>query len=903
MIGSTLSHYKILGKLGEGGMGVVYRAEDTKLKREVALKVLPAELGSSRERLERFQREAEALAALDHPGIVTIHSVEEADGVHFLTMALVEGKSLDRLIPRNGLEPKSLCRIAEAVAEALATAHEKGIVHRDLKPTNIMVGKDMRVKILDFGLAKLQVGDEQADESASTLVMTQDGEVMGTFPYMSPEQAEGLSIDQRSDIFSLGVVLYEMATGRRPFTGETRARLLSAILRDAPPALEDVNPELPRQLNRIITQCLDKDPARRFQTAQGLCNQLRALSKEIELGESTPSASGSSLSPAVPARSRATWKWAAGIVMAALLAGLGGWWASDPGGGQDLVPDNRPAAQKDLLAIAALPFENLGPEEDAYFAAGITDEISSRLASVHGVSVRSRTSVAQYDRRGKTIGQIGKELVVDYLLAGTVRWAPATDGSSRRVLISPRLLRTADDTELWANTYEPMMEDIFAVQAEIASNVLDQLGIALDAERATPEGRGTRSIEAYELYLRAEGYFRRAMELFDGRGSELQLAIRLYDQAIELDPSFALAQAAKARAQGQRYFWFVDRRPELLDESRESAQRALELVPDLPEAHLALGGYFRNSREYEEALYEYELARKGRPGDPDIAFEIATVHMSRGDPEAAIIAYGKAVELDPRRGQIYCHTGAAHMAMGDLDTSETSHQRAFVVEPHRACPYSCMAILIFNREGGNTVKMREFLDNLPETVDQNDPLISYMWILLDMMDGRFREALTRTTEKKVFEFANFYYPGALLRGHIYRLMGQPQQALESYAEARALLDVQRRDRPGDLRIHISLGLALAGLSEKDEAEREGRRAIELSGEDVFSGRFLFRDLARIQVMAGRHEAALDTLERLFRTPNMMLVPEIQRDPLLQPLRGNPRFDGLQKVTTVPTSAL
>ena len=279
MIGQTLAHYRITAAIGAGGMGEVYRATDTKLGRDVALKVLPAEMAGSPERLERFQREAKALAALDHPGIVTVHSVEEAVGVHFLTMQLVEGQPLDKLIPEAGMPGERILGIATALAEALAAAHDKGIVHRDLKPANVMVTKDGRVKVLDFGLARM-AGPQAEPSSGSELptdLRTREGVVMGTVPYMSPEQVSGLAVDHRTDIFSLGIILYEMATGQRPFQGRSSAELASAILRDAPRPLGELRSDLPVGLGPVIDRSLQKSPADRFPSALELREALRAL--------------------------------------------------------------------------------------------------------------------------------------------------------------------------------------------------------------------------------------------------------------------------------------------------------------------------------------------------------------------------------------------------------------------------------------------------------------------------------------------------------------------------------------------------------------------------------------------------------------------------------------------------
>jgi serine/threonine protein kinase len=316
LVGRTLSHYEITAKLGEGGMGEVWRATDAQLDREVAIKVLPEKVASDAETLERFRREAKAIAALNHPNIVTIHSVEQADGVHFLSMEMVEGKSLDRMLSASGFDLESLLDVAIQIADALASAHEKGVVHRDLKPANVMVTSDGRVKVLDFGLAKLA----QQEEGEETQLMTQAGMVLGTVPCMSPEQVQAKTVDQRSDIFSLGIVLYEMATGERPFRGDNPASVISAVLKEHPPVLTAVKRELPNHLGRIVRRCLEKDPERRYQSTKDLRNDLKGLRDELTSGELWPAWSTPS-----PSAAERFWKRVAaglGLVAAVFASGL-----------------------------------------------------------------------------------------------------------------------------------------------------------------------------------------------------------------------------------------------------------------------------------------------------------------------------------------------------------------------------------------------------------------------------------------------------------------------------------------------------------------------------------------------------------------------------------------------------
>jgi serine/threonine protein kinase len=377
-----LLHYRINAAIGAGGMGEVYRATDTKLGRDVALKVLPQELTSAPERLARFQREARVVAALNHPNVVTLYSVEESDGIHFLTMELIEGQPLNRLIKGNGLAVERIVQIASALAEALVAAHEKGILHRDLKPANVMVTNEGWVKVLDFGLAK-QLGVETADDATLTsAAQTQAGMVMGTPAYMSPEQVSGRLLDHRSDIFSLGVLLHEMATGRRPFEGNSSAELISSILRDSPPFVSDVREDLPPDLARVIRRCLEKDPRHRVQTARDVSNEFREMTRSVSRSSPTP-ASATRTTPA---------------------------------------PDSGAARAEEGFWVAVLPFKYSGGNRDlTALAEGLTEEITTGLSRFSYLRVIARGSTAKYSSASVDVRTIGKELGARYVIEGSLR--------------------------------------------------------------------------------------------------------------------------------------------------------------------------------------------------------------------------------------------------------------------------------------------------------------------------------------------------------------------------------------------------------------------------------------------------------------------------------------------------
>ncbi|HXY10710.1 MAG TPA: serine/threonine-protein kinase, partial [Terriglobales bacterium] len=438
LVGRTVAHYRISAVIGAGGMGEVYRATDTRLGRDVALKVLPLDMARDPERLARFQREARAVAALNHPNVVTVYSVEQSNNVHFITMELIEGQPLERLISANGLPPDRIIEIAGAIAEALAAAHEKGIVHRDLKPANVMVTNEGRVKVLDFGLAKDISADTAKDATMTSAGHTQSGMVMGTPAYMSPEQVSGRPLDHRSDIFSLGVVLHEMATGRRPFEGHSSAELISSILRDTPPTVTDVRPELPSDLARVIRRCLEKDPRYRVQTARDVSNEFRELARASARPSSLPMATSRAIAAADSSGARAD----------------EGFW------------------------VAVLPFKCSGSNQDlAALGEGLTDDIVTNMSKFSYLRVIARSSTAQYAQQTVDVRTAAKELGARYVMEGSIRQA------GTKVRIAVQLVDASTGASLWAETYDRVftpesMLDVFDdVVPRIVATVGDTQGI------------------------------------------------------------------------------------------------------------------------------------------------------------------------------------------------------------------------------------------------------------------------------------------------------------------------------------------------------------------------------------------------------------------------------------------
>ena len=472
MIGNTVSHYKITSQLGEGGMGVVYEAEDTNLGRHVALKFLSPSMANDDNLLQRFQREARAASALNHPNICTIHGIEVHESEHFIVMELLDGESFSDRIRRGSFDIESVLTLGVQIADALESAHSKGIVHRDIKPANIFVTSRGQAKILDFGLAKI---DQQKPDAASNVPtaiadhLTSAGATMGTVAYMSPEQARGEITDARTDLFSFGAVLYQMATGVLPFQGDTSAVMFDAILNRDPSSLETVNPSLPAELGRIICQALEKDRDLRFQSATDLKTALKRLKRDLDSGRHLTEPSG-------------------------------------------ILTTSSPKAIKEQ-SIAVLYFENLsGMKEDEYLRDGITEDITTELSKISGLRTFFRANILPYRDRSVTAGQVGKELGASHVLAGSLRRI------GNRLRINAQLIDAANEFPLWSERYDREMEDVFAVQDEIASKIAAALRITLSPqEQEALAAKPTENTHAYDLYLRGRNYSRRLSRQDNGR--------------------------------------------------------------------------------------------------------------------------------------------------------------------------------------------------------------------------------------------------------------------------------------------------------------------------------------------------------------------------------------------------
>ncbi|MDH3254560.1 MAG: tetratricopeptide repeat-containing serine/threonine-protein kinase, partial [Acidobacteriota bacterium] len=806
MVGRKLKHYKILEQIGKGGMGEVYLAEDLTLERKVALKVLPPEFAADDDRLSRFVKEAKTLAAMNHPGIVTIFSVEEEEGIHFLTMELIEGETLANLIPQGGLSRERFLELSVPIAEAVAAAHARGITHRDLKPANVMVTEDGRVKVLDFGLASAMQseGDEENDLATATMTGIQ-GQVVGTVAYMSPEQAEGKQVDSRSDVFSLGILLFEMAAGKRPFEGDTTLSLLSSILRSDPPVVTDLKPELPRQLGRILSRCLKKDPNRRFQSALGLRSELEALQSE-------------STTPVEIRKPRPGWQplaAAAGILIV-LLSGV--YWLSQRSEWTNLSSSGEPGAEQGArrAMIAVLPFENLGPPEDEYFADGITEEITSRLAMTRGLGVISRDSAVLYAKTEQSTAEIGQELGVDYLLRGSVRWSSAAGGPSR-VRITPRLISVEDDTHLWAGTFDRLFDDIFAIQSEIAARVVEQLDLTvLGADAEGDQGKPTENLDAYQAYLRALSVRTPAGTV--GRCDGYLKRIPHLERAVELDPMFANAWAELALARSSFATHCGDHSDERIAAVRQALDRAVELAPNSWPVLSAQARFaMQIERDYDRAFELLDVADRNQVGDASLAQTKATVLRRQGRWPEAIREFKRSFELDPRNSQTAMQIASAHMYVRSYSQAIEYFDRAIGLSPNDSVSFSRKAWTWWLWRGD----LQEAEATLAVFPGSANDLTEWAWFWQLVYDGKHREALSRLAKYSA-DWINIeveYQPKALLAAQALAFAGDPGRARELFSEARRMIDAELRNSPDNAKLHRALAIACAGLGRKDEALR------------------------------------------------------------------------------------
>jgi eukaryotic-like serine/threonine-protein kinase len=853
-------------------MAIVYLARDIRHKRPVALKVLHPELGAVLG-TERFLREVETAAGLQHPHILPVFDSGETAGRLWYTMPYVEGESLrDRLKREVQLPVEDAVRLTREVAEALDYAHRHGVVHRDIKPDNILLTEG-HASVADFGIAK-------AVSSAGGETLTQTGTAVGTPAYMSPEQASpGAPLDGRSDIYSLGCVLYEMLAGEPPFTGPSSQAIIARHCADPPRSMRVVRPGVPLALERAVERALAKVPADRFQTAGEFARSLALPEVSPPAASAPPAAYGPEATSAAPLKPKPRRRMPAGLAALAIgvLLGLGlllAWFRTRPEAG---------AGGPKRLAV--LPFENLGRPEDGYFADGVTDEVRGKLATLPGLEVIARASSIQYKETTKSPQQIGRELGVNYLLTGTVRWDKDTSGPSR-VRVSPELVQVSTASTKWQAPFEAPLTDVFGMQADVASRVAEALGLAIDAgERERLAERPTENLAAYDAFLKGE-------EATGGLAIDLAVyrrAIDYYERAVALDSTFALAWARLSRALSYTY-WAAPTTAGAAA-ARQAVERALALAPKLPEGYYALAYYTYTVhddliRAYEHSQRAWQLA----PKDARFLALVAQNELALGYSEEGLKHLQDAQALDPRSVETATAMVWALVGLRRYPEALQAAKRGLAVAPtDLGLIHAAKDVYLAQ---GDLTGAQAVLRAVPRDVDPATLVAhiatwgDFYWVL----DDAQQRLLLRLSPGQ-FGDDRATWGFALAQTHALR--GDSALARAYADSARLVLEARLRDVPQDPETHTYLGLALAYMGRRADAIREGERGLALvpTGKSPDARGAAQHNLARIYVLVGEPEKALDLLEPLVET-HYDSPGGLKIDPAFAPLRGNPRFERL-----------
>jgi serine/threonine-protein kinase len=883
--------YRLERELGRGGMATVYLAQDLRHDRPVALKVLHPELATSLGP-ERFQREVRLAARLQHPHILSIHDSGEVPGdaltppLLWFAMPFIEGESLrDRLTRERQLPLEDALRIGREGADALEYAHRHGVIHRDIKPENILL-TGTHALVADFGIARA-LADGQEDGR-----LTETGTTLGTPAYMSPEQAAGeRAIDHRSDIYSLACVVFEMLAGEPPFTGPTAQAIMARRFTEAPRPLRQLRETVPAAVEAAVAKALAKSPADRFGSAAEFA---RALADPAvhRTGETTgatavsPSAPPVSTPAEAPAAGAARSKRRRFPVTAAAMAlgfllGLGvlfGWLHSH-GRAEDT-----PAGVKRL---AVLPFENLGSPEDEYFADGVTDEIRGKLASLTGLQVTARSSSGQYKKSTKSPQEIGRELGVDYLLTGTVRWEKAASGN--RVRVSPELIRVGTAATTWQQPFDASITDVFQVQADIAGRVSEALDVALSPpQKRTLAEKPTENLPAYEAFLKGE-------ETSQGMAAttprDFDRAIDYYARAVALDSTFVQAWVQLSRAHSTSYYLGTPTPAEAAG-AKDAAARAERLAPGRPETQLAIGDY----RQFvlgdnQAAMTAYEAGLAKAPSDAELLTAAARAEQSLGRWESSTERFAKAGALDPRSALTAGRQALNLLWLRRYPESEAAVNRGLAAAPNTLDLYRGKAMIRLAQ--GDLAGAREIIRNIPAAVEPTTVVadLAIYWDLFWVLDEPQQQLLLRL-RPSAFDDDRGAWGTAF--ASVYHLRGDKVRT-RAYADSAAMAyEAQIKATPDNAQLYVLLGVVLAYLGRKDEAIRLGQKSLGLTpiSQDAYGGAYDQHQLARIYILAGKPDEALDLLEPLLKIPYYLSPGWLRIDPTFDPLRKNPRFQKL-----------
>ena len=849
---------------------MVYKAQDTKLNRTVALKFLPVYVGVTEEEKIRFINEAQSASSLDHPNICTIHAIEESDeGRLFIVMAYYDGKPLNKVIEERPLPLPLLLNYAIQIASGLGKAHEKEITHRDLKPANILITGEDKVKIIDFGLAK----------AAGQAMITKTGTTLGTYPYMSPEQAQGERVDYRSDIWSLGVLIYEMVTGQRPFKSEYESALVYSILNEDPEPVTAMRSGVPMELERIISKCLEKEPKNRYQRADDLLVDLRRVLNE--LSESTTksasaqkvtlntSVKSESLFVRIPSTKNLV---ASTVAVLIIIAGI------------FYFTSNRSDVFDLTRSIAVLPLENLSLDpDDAFFAAGIHEDIIIQLSQIGSMQVIARSSVMNYQPGQRNIQNISSDLGVQSILEGSVRRV------ADRVRVSVTLTDALTNRTLWANTFDRDLTDIFTIQSEIALEIARALDARLTVTEELQMGlQPTENAHAYELYMRARDYFNQP----GAQENNFRMTESLLIRSIEHDTGFAHAYALLSRVYTSLYWFNYESNREILEKSLMNAEKALELQPNLADSYMALGYYhYQGHRNYSDALENFNIALEFQPNNADIISSIGFVERRLGNFEESIVMVDKAISLDPRNLNLMFNNAQSKMLTRRHEAAEQDYLRVLEFAPN----LSVIKVLITL----NRILWKADIDAVKHFFADNPDLredVTGDWMRLQMLIGDF-EGILQTLEdvpRELYEGQLFLYTPSFLRAVAIDLSGDKSGARTYYLNALDEYFNMDDDYSNDPRYRMALGRIYAGLDQVDEAVYHGKAAVKIIEEmvDALEAPTYNNELAIIYAAIEQADEAVAIIRELLSQPGYMTYARLSIEPAWKPIRNTPQFQAL-----------
>ena len=871
--------YAIERELGRGGMATVYLARDLRHDRPVALKILHPELAASLGP-DRFLREIRLAARLQHPHVLSVFDSGDAGGQLWFTMPYVEGETLREQLRREGQLPiDDALRIARETADALDYAHQQGIVHRDIKPENILLTA-RHALVADFGIARAL--DTAAEGSTREQRLTETGMSIGTPAYMSPEQASAdREVGPRSDIYSLGCVLYEMIAGEPPFTGPNAQAILLRKFTENPRLLRSLRDTVPPAVEEAVTKALARSPADRFATAGDFVKVLETA------GAKTTSAATAATSTVIGSAPTTGVRHPALLLRYPLVAtllvgiaiGLGVLFAWRRG----RVPDEPSSGT--VKTVAVLPFENLGGAGDEYFSDGITDEVRGKLSSLTGLQVTARSSSAEYKKTHKRPQEIGRELGVDYLLTGTVRWEKGQGGASR-VRVSPELIQVSTGATKWQQPFDAALTDVFQVQADIAGRVAEALNVALGANaREKLAERPTQNLAAYDAFLKGEAAYAQG-----NNPAALREAVGYFEQAVALDSTFAVAWAGLSQAQSFLYSSAAS--PARADQSRSAAERAIALTPNRPEGFIALGDYYRRVPvDPPRAIEQYNKGLQLAPTNADDLRGLGLAEQSLGRWDQAVEHLRRGQSVDPRSGAIASVLGQALLWLRRYPEALPAFDRAIELRPRDLQTFEGKAMVYLAQ--GDLAGARSVLSGVPRDLDPTSyaAYIATFWDLFWVLEPEQQSLLLRLTPRPFDDDVGNW--GLALAATHY-IQGDVVRARAYADSARAALEQQLKVAPEDGGRHVLLGVALAYMGRKADAIREAQRGIALQpvSKDAFSGAYNQHQLARVYILVGEPDKAIDQLEGLLRIPYYLSPGWLSIDPAFDPLRKNTRFQKL-----------